>query len=189
MPFPDTVELSELVLQKITNELETGSVAAIMMECIMGDGGNILPYKNVLSDISKLVKSYGALCIVDEIQSGIGRTGKFWASEWFNFIPDLITTSKGITAGYYPLSACLGRAEIIESLDKVQHIFTHSANPVACAIAKYVIDKIQKQIFLNEVQQKSIYFLQALYKLNNHFFSYSGYSWLWITVRYRNCEK
>lgn len=169
LPFPSTEATAGYVVERITKELRTQEVAAVLIECVQGDGGNLLPHGFILEEIALLAKSFGAVFIVDEVQSGNGRTGKYWASEHFGFVPDIITTAKGVTAGYYPFSVCMGRSEIIESLDKAQHIYTFSANPVACAIATHVIGVIRTKEFLSHVQHMAALFRKYLVPLKKKY--------------------
>ncbi len=83
--------------------------------------------------------------MTNEIQSGAGRTGKWWGIDNFGVAPDILVCGKGISGGYAPISAVIGEEKIIESLSKTQHLFTYSGHPPSCAVAKKVLDIIEQE--------------------------------------------
>ena len=117
--------------------------SCIVFEPIQGEGGYIVPPPEYWSKIRKLCDNYGILMISDEVQSGMGRTGKWFAIENWNVTPDLITVAKGIAAGL-PLGAVIGRADVM-SLPRGSHASTFGGNPVSCAAASAVIDVIEEE--------------------------------------------
>ena len=143
--FPSNKEHAEKILNEIEGILKKGDVCAIVTEPVQGDGGNVVPPLDFHKKLSDLVHDYDGLFVVDEVQSGTGRSGKWWEIEYFNVVPDILATAKGITSGYAPLSVCIGREEIINSLDKAQHLFTYSAHPPSCAVANKVISIIEEE--------------------------------------------
>lgn len=165
VPYPFTEETSAIAIRSITNICMFEDVAAIIIEPIQGDGGNKIPYRYTLEAIAGIVQSFGGLVIVDEVQSGSGRSGKYWETEYFGIDPDLITSAKGLSAGYYPISVCMGRSELIESLTKAQHVFTYSGNPVGCAVALQVLDTVNNIEFLEHVNHMSSIYKIELQKL------------------------
>jgi len=165
VPFPYNQETAQQAIDIIKKELAGGDVAGIIVECVQGDGGNKMPYPGALEEIANLVQEKSALFIVDEIQSGNGRSGKHWEIEHFNIKPDIITSAKGITGGYFPLSICMGREEIIESLGKVQFVFTYTANPIGCAVALQTLQIINNEKFLEQVNDISKIYKDGLTSL------------------------
>ena len=165
VPYPFTEETSAEAIRSITNFCMSGDVAGIIIEPIQGDGGNKIPYKNALEAIAGVVQSFGGLVIVDEVQSGSGRSGKYWEIEYFGISPDFITSAKGLSGGYYPISICMGRSELIESLAKAQHVFTYSGNPVGCAVALKVLNIVNNPSFLAHVNHISSIYKVELQKL------------------------
>ena len=120
--------------------------ACIIFEPIQGEGGYVVPPPNYWLKIKKLCEKYGILMISDEVQAGMGRTGKWFAIEHWNVAPDLITVAKGIAAGM-PLGAIIGREEIM-NLPKGSHASTFGGNPVSCAAANAVIEIIKEENLL-----------------------------------------
>ncbi len=151
LDFPRNQELCVRALEQAKRIFAAKDVSAIILECVQGDGGNIVPVPGALEKIVKLAKKSGAVVIVDEVQSGNGRSGRYWEVEHFKFIPDLITTAKGLTSGYYPLAVVVGSAKVLESLPRLAHLNTSTANPVACEIASFVLNKINKSHFLKHI--------------------------------------
>jgi 4-aminobutyrate aminotransferase len=122
-------------------------VAAIVVEPIQGEGGYLIPPANFLGELKLLAEKYGILLILDEVQSGMGRTGKMWAAEHFGVTPDIFTTAKGIASGL-PLSATVARAAIM-NWPAGAHASTFGGNPVAIAAALVTIDLIERELMHN----------------------------------------
>jgi len=108
-------------------------VAAIVVEPIQGEGGYIVPPPNFLRRLREIADHHGILLIFDEVQCGMGRTGKMWACEHFGVVPDILITAKGIASGL-PLGATVARADIM-NWSPGAHASTFGGNPVACAAA------------------------------------------------------
>jgi len=122
-------------------------VAAIVVEPIQGEGGYLIPPANFLGELKLLAEKYGILLILDEVQSGMGRTGKMWAAEHFGITPDIFTTAKGIASGL-PLSATVARAAIM-NWPAGAHASTFGGNPVAIAAALATIQLIERKLLRN----------------------------------------
>jgi 4-aminobutyrate aminotransferase/(S)-3-amino-2-methylpropionate transaminase len=130
-----------------------GNLAAIVIEPIQGEGGFMVPAPGFLQAIAKWAKENGIVMVADEVQSGIARTGKFFASHWEEgFEPDLITFAKGI-AGGMPISGVVGRAEIMDSVHAGGLGGTFGGNPVAAAAAVAVLGQIEAGGVLERAQQ------------------------------------
>jgi 4-aminobutyrate aminotransferase/(S)-3-amino-2-methylpropionate transaminase len=130
-----------------------GNLAAIVIEPIQGEGGFMVPAPGFLQAIAKWAKENGIVMVADEVQSGIARTGKFFASHWEEgFEPDLITFAKGI-AGGMPISGVVGRAEIMDSVHSGGLGGTFGGNPVAAAAAVAVLGQIEAGGVLERAQQ------------------------------------
>jgi 4-aminobutyrate aminotransferase/(S)-3-amino-2-methylpropionate transaminase len=136
-------EALEIITHKIEKEIGAKNVAAIVIEPIQGEGGFIVPPKGFLPGIANFAKENGIVFIADEVQTGFGRTGKWFASEDENVEPDIVTTAKGIAAGL-PLSGITGRAEIMDSIHLSGLGGTYGGNPIACAAALGAIEIIEK---------------------------------------------
>ncbi len=127
--------------------VEPESIAAIVVEPIQGEGGYIVPPKEFFKVITEIAERHGILIIADEVQSGMGRTGLFWASEHFDFVPDILATAKGIASGL-PLSAIIARADVMDWTPGA-HASTFGGNPVSCAAALKTIELIENGLMEN----------------------------------------
>jgi 4-aminobutyrate aminotransferase/(S)-3-amino-2-methylpropionate transaminase len=132
----------------LTNTVTPDSVAAIVIEPIQGEGGFNVPQEGFLEYLRKLTDKYGMLLVTDEIQSAIGRTGKFFAIENWDIEPDIICLAKSLAAGL-PLSAVIAKKEITDSLPGGCIGGTYVGNPVACRAALEVIKIIEEEKLLN----------------------------------------
>ncbi|GAB6145989.1 4-aminobutyrate--2-oxoglutarate transaminase [Desulfocicer niacini] len=139
-PFGDIEALKQFFITGIDPE----SVAAIVAEPIQGEGGFIAPPPGYFQELAALSKEHGIVFIADEIQSGMGRTGKMFAMEHWNVEPDLMTVAKSLAAGM-PLSAVVGRAEIMDSVHPGGLGGTYGANPVACAAGLAVMEIFEEE--------------------------------------------
>jgi len=122
-------------------------VAAMFVEPIQGEGGYVVPPPGYFERLRALCKKYGILFVVDEIQSGLGRTGKWWAIEHWDAVPDVLTIAKGIASGL-PLGACVSTAELM-SWPPGSHGNTFGGNPVACAAALTTLDLVEEKLLAN----------------------------------------
>ena len=120
------------------------SVAAIVMELQLGEGGFVPAPKEYVSELAAFAREHGILFIADEIQTGFGRTGKLFASEHYDLVPDLIVTAKSL-AGGFPLAAVTGRAEVMDAPQVGGLGGTYGGNPLACAAALAVIDAMEAE--------------------------------------------
>jgi 4-aminobutyrate aminotransferase len=148
--------IEEEILSQI---LPANHVAGILVETIQGEGGYIVPPEGFYPALRKLCDRHGILMILDEVQCGMGRTGKWWAIEHFGVEPDMITTAKGIASGM-PLGACVARKSVMD-WEKGTHGNTYGGNPVSCAAALATIDLIGKE-FMQNAAEVGQYALDAL---------------------------
>ena len=148
-PFPAKPADLPVVEISIKRLFQRGWVGAILVEPVQGRGGINVPPPEFLPLLRKLCDQQGALLILDEIYTGFGRTGKWFACEHSGVVPDLICLGKALTGGF-PLSACVGRANIMDSawpasLGEAIHTSTFLGNPVGCAMALAQIAEIEKR--------------------------------------------
>ena len=127
--------------------LPAEEVAAIVLEPIQGEGGYVVPPKVFFEELARLASKHGILLVFDEIQSGMGRTGKMWASDHFGVTPDILTVAKGIASGM-PLSAMVSRAEVM-NWGPGAHASTYGGNPVAVAAALATIELLERELTAN----------------------------------------
>lgn len=165
VPFPDPYrpilerkpgeDYGETVVRYIEEEVFAHNVpgdevAGILVEPIQGEGGYVLPSAGFFPALRKLCDKYGILLIADEVQSGMGRTGKWWAIKHFGAEPDIVTSAKGIASGM-PLGACIARESVMD-WPKGSHGNTYGGNPIACAAALATIDLIENEYLANAAE-------------------------------------
>ncbi len=137
------------------------TVAAVVIEPVQGEGG-ILPLPDsCLKGLRDLCDETGVLMICDEIQCGVGRTGKFFAHEWAGIAPDIMAIAKGIGNGF-PLGACLATEDAASGMTAGTHGSTYGGNPLACAVGSAVVDLINTPEFLGDVNRKAGFLRQKL---------------------------
>jgi 4-aminobutyrate aminotransferase/(S)-3-amino-2-methylpropionate transaminase len=148
MPFGNVIgakKLHDFFIKNINPE----AVAAVVAEPIQGEGGFIVPPPGYFQELVKICHDNGILFIADEIQSGMGRTGKMFAIEHWDVAPDLITVAKSLAAGM-PLSAVVGRQEIMDSVHPGGLGGTYGGNPLACAAALAVLKVFEEENMLQK---------------------------------------
>jgi len=151
--------------QQILDQLLPASeVAGILVETIQGEGGYVLPAPGFYPALRALCDRYGILLIVDEVQSGMGRTGKWWAIEHYCVEPDIVCAGKGIASGI-PLGAVIAKKKLM-TWAKGTHGNTYGGNPIACAAALATIDLIEDEFLVN-AEQVGNYALERLLEIQS----------------------
>lgn len=148
MPFGDVVaaeKLEDFFIKNVNPE----HVAAVVAEPVQGEGGFIAPPRDYFKALARICKEHDILFVADEIQSGMGRTGRMFAIEHWGVEPDLITVAKSLAAGL-PLSAVVGRKEIMDSVHPGGLGGTYGANPVACSAALAVLEVFEEENLLEK---------------------------------------
>ena len=153
---------------KKLKSLITNKTAAIMIEPILGEGGIKVIPNWCLKELRKLCNKKKILLILDEVQCGIGRTGKFFSFEYAKIKPDIVPIAKGIGGGF-PIGAVLMNKKVARSLTPGSHGSTFGGNPLAMAAGNAVLDLIQKKNFLQRVRKYSKYFIEHLNKIKNDY--------------------
>ncbi len=141
---------------------------AVMLETIQGEGGVYPPKDDYLKKVRGLCDKHHALLILDEIQAGIGRSGKFFAYEKYGVKPDIVTLAKGL-AGGVPIGAFVVTERVAKALHPGDHGTTFGGNPLACAAANVVLDTVPKPGFLKNVEEVGSYFRQRLEALREKY--------------------
>jgi 4-aminobutyrate aminotransferase/(S)-3-amino-2-methylpropionate transaminase len=137
--------------QLVDAQIGADAVACVVVEPIQGEGGFIVPADGFLRSVADFCRDRGIVLVADEVQTGIARTGRWFASEHDGIVPDLIATAKGL-AGGLPLAAVTGRADIMDAAHPGGIGGTYSGNPVACAAALGVFEEIETHQLLNRAQ-------------------------------------
>jgi 4-aminobutyrate aminotransferase/(S)-3-amino-2-methylpropionate transaminase len=141
-------QYEDYVLEEFRNffisEAAPETIAAVVMEPVQGEGGFIVPGKRFVQGVYQICRENGILFIADEIQTGFARTGRYFAVEHFDIVPDLITISKSMGAGV-PISGVIGRKEIMDAADPGELGGTYSGSPLGCRAALAVLDIIDEE--------------------------------------------
>jgi 4-aminobutyrate aminotransferase len=146
--------------------MSPADVAAIVFEPIQGEGGYVVPPPEFFLDLKQFARKYGILLIADEVQSGMGRTGKMFAVQHFDLTPDIITIAKGIASGM-PLGAMVASAELMR-WEPGSHASTFGGNPVSCAAALETIQMLEEGLVRNAEEVGSFLLNQLKYMAERH---------------------
>ena len=142
--------------------------AAILIEPIQGEGGIIEASLEFIKDLRKLCNENDMLLIFDEVQCGVGRTGKMFAHQWLNVVPDIMTIAKAIGNGF-PLGACLTSEKVGSTMDFGSHGSTFGGNPLASAVGNAVLDIMLEENFFDNVEKISMELFSGLTKIKHEF--------------------
>jgi 4-aminobutyrate aminotransferase len=155
--------IDEYVLQKYVPPEDT---AAILVESIQGEGGYVVPPPEYFQRLKKLADKYGLLFIDDEVQSGMGRTGKWFAIEHWGVEPDIICTSKALASGL-PLGAMIAKSKVMDWVPG-SHASTFGGNPLSCVAASAVIDVIKEERLLENAAKQGAHIMKRLSELEEN---------------------
>ena len=162
------------------DELITEQTAAVILEPVQGEAGVFKATNDFMTKLNEVTSEKGALLIIDEVQSGVGRMGSLYGYMNYDIQPDIVTSAKGLGGGI-PIGATLTTRIIGESMQPGTHGSTFGGNPIACAVAHEVLNIVSDEEFLNEVSEKEKLFLNLLSELKNHgVFSDIRSAGLWI---------
>jgi len=142
------------------------NTGAVIVEPIQGEAGIIVPPKGYLKQLREICDKHNILLIVDEVQTGCGRTGKFFAYEHEKIKPDIIMLAKGLANGI-PIGATIAKEEIASSFKSGDHGSTFGGNPVACAAANFTVDYIIKNKLIENAEKQGEYFINKIKSLKN----------------------
>ncbi|MBI5946209.1 MAG: aminotransferase class III-fold pyridoxal phosphate-dependent enzyme [Chloroflexi bacterium] len=178
-PFPYAFNMgmteeqaSQYALEKLeyllASQTAPKDTAAILIESVMGEGGYIVPPASFMKGLREICDRHGIMLIFDEVQSGFGRTGKWFALEHFDVIPDIITAAKGIASGM-PLSAVFSRTDIMKKLEVGSIGGTYGGNAVACAAGVATIRAMRDEKMLENAAERGIQLLMGLRKFQEEY--------------------
>jgi ornithine--oxo-acid transaminase len=153
VPYGDAGAIEEAI---------TSNTAAFLMEPIQAEGGIIMPPEGYLRDTKRICEENNVLYIADEIQTGLGRTGKLFTCEHESVKPDVVTIGKSLGGGCYPISAVLSRRDVLEVFTPGTHGSTFGANPLACAVAREAIRVLEEEDLVANSKEQGEYFLKKL---------------------------
>lgn len=150
------------------NDVAPEMVAAVVMEPVQGEGGFVIPSYKFVQSVYQFCKQHGILFVADEIQSGFSRTGRYFAIEHFDVVPDLITVSKSIAAGI-PLSGVIGKKEIMDAAAPGELGGTYSGSPLGCAAALAVLDIIKEENLNERAEELGSIVMETFRKWSTQF--------------------
>lgn len=166
---PQYVDRLVAELEQVIQHEDPSTIAAFIGEPIMGAGGVLPPPVGYWERVQQVCRSYGILVIADEVVTGLGRSGAWFASEHYNIEPDLLTVAKGITSGIFPLSVACVSGEVYdvlrqssEDLGGLAHGYTYSGHPVGVAIANGVLDIIEAERLVSHAAKMGEYLHSSL---------------------------
>jgi ornithine--oxo-acid transaminase len=158
VPYGDSEALEEAI---------TPNTAAFLMEPIQAEGGIVVPPEGYMRETKKICEENNVLFIADEIQTGLGRTGKLFAYDYESVKPDILTIGKSLGGGCYAISAVLSRRDVLDVLTPGTHGSTFGANPLACAVARESIRVLLEEDLIDNSAELGGYFLKKLKSIKN----------------------
>lgn len=164
IPFNDTETFKKTISDK---------TCAVILEPIQGEGGILKADDDFLKTVRELCDKHNAALIFDEVQTGVSRSGTFYAYEQTPVKPDILTSAKGLAAGI-PIGAVLTMDKFASHFGPGTHGSTFGGNPLACAVGSYVVDVVSDKKFLDKVNETSLYIRQSIEKLNEKYHVFKG---------------
>ena len=165
MPGYDLVPYNDL--KALENELKDPNVCAFMVEPIQGEAGVVVPDNGYLKGVRELCDKYNVLFIADEVQTGIGRTGKLLACDHENVKPDILILGKALSGGVFPVSAVLANDDVMMCIKPGEHGSTFGGNPLACKVAIAALDVIKEENLSENADRLGQIFRSELSKINS----------------------
>ncbi|MDP2965753.1 MAG: ornithine--oxo-acid transaminase [Pelolinea sp.] len=141
------------------------NTAAVMLEPIQGEGGVIIPPENYLKQVSEICRKHNVLFIADEIQTGLGRTGKLFACDYEGVRPDVMIIGKALAGGFYPVSAVLSDRQVLGLFNPGEHGSTFGGNPLGAAVARTALKVITEENLVGNSYKMGEYFTEQLHEM------------------------
>jgi ornithine--oxo-acid transaminase len=173
IPFGDVQALEHAI---------TPHTCAFLVEPIQGEAGIIIPPARFLEQAADICRQNRVLLIVDEIQSGLGRTGKLFAYEHEGIRPDVVIVGKALSGGFYPVSAVLSSREIMRIFEPGDHGSTFGGSPLGCAVARAALRVLMQEKLVERSAELGAYFLELLQKLRSPDLKEVRGKGLWIGI-------
>ncbi len=161
VPYGDAETMRKIIYSSFAVGNE---IAAVILEPVQGEGGVIIPPEGYFKEVRQICDEYGVLLIADEVQTGMGRTGKMFAMEHYDVVPDILCLAKAFGGGVMPIGAFVSTKEIFEKMtpNPFLHTTTFGGNPLACAAAIATINVIIEEDLVRQSEEKGEYFLGKL---------------------------
>lgn len=160
----------------------TPNTCAVLTEPIQGEAGVLMPPKGWLKDVETVCRASDILLIVDEIQSGLGRTGRMLASDHEDVKPDIVILGKALGGGFLPVSAIAGRSDVMAVFNPGSHGSTFGGNPLAAAVGKEALDTLIDEKLIDKSAELGAYFMAGLQKIKSPYVTAIRGQGLWIGV-------
>jgi len=173
IPYGDAAALAAAI---------TPNTAAFLVEPIQGEAGIVIPPEGFLKKAAALCKANNVLFICDEIQAGLGRTGRLFAHQWEGVRPDMVIVAKALSGGYYPISAVLADKAVLGVFKPGDHGSTFGGNPLACAVARAALQVLIDEKLIERSAELGAYFLAKLQALKSPIIKEVRGRGLWIGV-------
>jgi ornithine--oxo-acid transaminase len=173
IPFGDAKELKHAI---------TPNTCAFLVEPIQGEAGIVLPPDGFLKEAAQICRDHRVLLICDEIQSGLGRTGKLFAFQHEGIWPDVVIVGKALSGGFYPVSAVLASKEVLGVFHPGDHGSTFGGNPLACAVARAALKALVDEKMIERSEELGAYFLARLRELKSEKLKEVRGRGLWIGI-------
>ncbi|MGE4421587.1 MAG: ornithine--oxo-acid transaminase [Pseudodesulfovibrio sp.] len=166
-PFTPGFKVVDFGDAKALEEAITPNTVAFLVEPIQGEAGVIIPPDGYLRDVRRICNDAGIVLILDEIQTGLGRTGALLAEEHEGIEADLTLIGKALSGGFYPVSAVLSNTEVLGVLKPGEHGSTFGGNPLACAVARAALKVLTEERLVENARDMGEYFLEGLKSIDN----------------------
>ncbi|MFA1822004.1 ornithine--oxo-acid transaminase [Virgibacillus oceani] len=166
-PFVPNISKVEYGKIEAIREAITPNTAAVIVEPIQGEAGIVIPPEGYLKQIREICNDNNVLFIADEVQTGLARTGKMFACEWEDVIPDIYVMGKALGGGVFPVSAIAADKEIMDVFTPGSHGSTFGGNPLACAVSLAALDVIEDEDLVQKSLDMGEYFVNELRKIDN----------------------
>lgn len=166
-PFVPGVNKVEYGNAEAIRQAITPTTAAVILEPIQGEAGIIIPPDGYLKDVRDICSKNNVLLIADEVQTGLARTGKMFACDWEDVVPDIYVMGKALGGGVMPVSAIAANKEIMDVFTPGSHGSTFGGNPLACAVSIAALDVLEEEKLVERSLVMGNYFADALRKINN----------------------
>jgi ornithine--oxo-acid transaminase len=158
------------------------NVAAVLIEPIQGEGGIIIPPEGYLAHVADLCREHRVLLMMDEIQSGLGRTGKMFAYEYEDVRPDVLILGKALSGGLYPVSVMLADDEVMDVFQPGDHGSTYGGNPVAAAVGRAALDVLVDEGLVENSANQGKYLMERLGAIDSDFVKEIRGRGLWVGI-------
>jgi len=166
-PFTPGFKVIDFGDAKALEKAITPNTVAFLVEPIQGEAGVIIPPDGYLKEVRHICTEAGIVLILDEIQTGLGRTGKLLAEEHEGVEADLTLVGKALSGGFYPVSAVLSNTEVLGVLKPGEHGSTFGGNPLACAVARAALRVLNEENLIENAREMGDYFMEGLKRIDN----------------------